>query len=254
MPTYYYVSLFEPGDERAEGTFETAYQALWSDQTGTYSDMGTPFMNGQPTDTIVYRPLRDVSDAEAKAYKARGIYCDGLNMIYPVSNNRNPVGNRNADTRRACNTIKKYLDRTRTAPKQDSHGTDINILRLGEQYLIAAECAYYLSGQNAAKKYLDALRDRAEETPGCLDVDASKIDIDYILDERTREMGAELIRFFDLKRTGKWDRVKKYNADTQFFDPAVHCLLAIPVSELEAISNYPDEFKQNPAYVSTTAE
>jgi hypothetical protein len=36
--------------------------------------------------------------------------------------------------------------------------------------------------------------------------------IDYILDERTRELAGEQMRWFDLARTGKLvERVKKYN-------------------------------------------
>lgn len=253
MPTYYYATLFDVNDKRCDGTFETVYQKLWNPATLDWGDMGVPVKDGQPTDTVAYRPMRVVDAAEAAAYKARGIYCDGLNMIYTGTDNA-PGGNRSSNQRKYANTITKFLDRTRLAPKQDNGGTDIILFRLAEQYLIAAECAYFLTGGNAAKVYIDNLRERARLTPGSLVVAAGDINIDYILDERTRELGAELIRWFDLKRTGRWSRIKTYNPDATFFDAAVHSLKPIPNDELERIENYPAIFKQNPNYPSRNNE
>ena len=247
MATYYYATLFDAEDKRCEGTFETAYQKLWNPTTGKYDDMGVPFKDGQPTDTIVYRPMRNVSAEEAAAYKKRGIYADGLNLIYTGANNA-PGGGYRSIQRMYCNTITKYLDRNRTAAKLDKSGNDIIIFRLAEQYLIAAECALMLEGGNAAKPYLDQLRARARKTPNALPVVAADIDIDYLLNERTREMGTEMIRWFDLKRTNKFDRVTKYNPDCGFFDINVHTLRPVPNSELERLTNYPESFKQNPGY------
>lgn len=249
MPTYYYVTLFDKDDKRGEGTFETVYRKLWNPVTNTYNDMGKPFKDGVPTDTILYRPLRNVSAAEAAEYKARGIYIDGLNMIYTGAKNA-PGGNRSSNQRKYSNTITKFLDRTRTEPKQDNGGTDIILFRLAEQYLIAAECAFYLNGGDAAKTYLDKLRERARKTPNSLVVNAADINVDYLLDERTRELGAELIRWFDLKRTNKWERITNLNPDASFFDPNVHKLKPVPNNELERVTNYPDGFKQNTGYPS----
>ncbi len=247
MATYYYATLFDANDKRCEGTFETTYQKLWNPTTGVYDDMGVPVKDGLPTDTVVYRPMREVSAAEAAEYKKRGIYCDGLNLIYTGANHA-PGGGYRSNQRMYCNTITKYLDRNRTAPKLEKSGNDIIIFRLGEQYLIAAECAFILEGGAAAKPYLDKLRARARKTADALPVVASDINIDYLLDERTREMGTEMIRWFDLKRTNKFDRVVKYNPDCNFFDINVHTLRPIPNSELERLTNYPESFKQNPGY------
>lgn len=249
MATYYYATLFDQDDKRLEGTFETVYRKLWNSTTGKYDDMGVPMKDGQPTDTVVYRPMRNVSAKEAAAYKARGIYIDGLNLIYTGANNA-PGGGYRSNERMYCNTITKYLDRNRTAPKHEKSGNDIIIFRLAEQYLIGAECALFLEGNIAAKPYIDQLRERARFTSNSLSVNAADIDIDYILDERTREMGTEMIRWFDLKRTNRFERIKMYNPDCEFYDINIHKLRPIPNSELERMTNYPQNFKQNPGYPS----
>jgi hypothetical protein len=251
MPTYYYVTLFDTDDKRAEGTFETTYQRLYL-TTGAQGDMGKPFtnglLNGPPTDTILYRPLRTLSAAEAEEYMARGIYADGLDFIYDLSvPGAPPKGLRSSNYRKYSNTITKFLDRNRTAPKQENGGKEIIVFRLAEFYLIGAECAYHLSGGAAAVPYIDKLRERARKTPGSLPVVAADIDVDYILDERTREIGGELIRWFDLKRTHKWDRVLKYNPDCTYFDASYCTVRPIPITELQGVSN-PDEFVQNPGW------
>lgn len=249
MPTYYYATLFDENDKRLEGTFETVYQQLWNPLTGRYDDMGVPEKDGLPTDTILYRPMRNVTDEEAAAYKARGIMVDGLNLIYTGDNFR-PGGGYRSNERMYCNTITKYLDRNRTEPKHEKSGNDVIIFRLAEMYLIAAECAYVLEGGHSAKPYLDQLRERARKTPDALPIDEQEIDIDFILDERTREMGVELVRWFDLKRTNKFERITRLNPDAEFFDSNVHRLRPIPNAELDRITNYPGGFRQNPGYPS----
>lgn len=249
MATYYYATIFDQEDKRLEGTFETVYRKLWNPATAKYDDMGVPEKDGKPTDTILYRPMRNVSTEEAAAFKARGIFIDGLNLIYTGKNNA-PGGGYRSNERMYCNTITKYLDRNRTAPKHEKSGNDIIIFRLAEQYLIAAECALILDGPSAAKPYLDQLRKRARLTPASLPVNEAEIDIDYILDERTREMGTEMIRWFDLKRTNRLERISQYNPDCEFFDINIHKLRPVPNSELERITNYPESFKQNPGYPS----
>ena len=79
-------------------------------------------------------------------------------------------------------------------------------------------------------------------------ITASDMNIDFILDERGRELAGEQQRFFDLTRTGKLiERVKKYNPNAAENIQDFHILRPIPQDELDAIVNK-DEFLQNPGY------
>ena len=47
-----------------------------------------------------------------------------------------------------------------------------------------------------------------------MEIKPEQLTLDFILDERARELGGEQQRWFDLKRTGKLlERVKAYNPD-----------------------------------------
>lgn len=251
MPTYYYATIFDNNDKRADGTFETTYQRLYL-TIGTESDMGKPFKNGIiggiPADTIVYKPLRNVNSTEIAAWSKRKIYCYGLNFIYDQSKPGSPpFGNRGSNARRAFPAITKFLDRNREAPKQEYGGKEIVIFRLAEMYLIGAECAFKLSGGAAAVPYIDNLRARARRVPGSLPVIASDINMTYLLDERTRELGGECLRWFDIKRTNAWNRIKTLNPDCTDFDESYCKVRPIPVAELKSVPNT-DEFTQNPGW------
>ena len=101
------------------------------------------------------------------------------------------------------------------------------IAKFSELYLIAAEAAVKLGNNAEARKQLNVLRARAgkwtySQNGNCaMTVDYSRelqaetpqtITIDYILDERMRELYGECMRRFDLLRTQTWvDRSLKYH-------------------------------------------
>ena len=74
-------------------------------------------------------------------------------------------------------------------------------------------------------------------------------DIDFILDERARELVGEQLRWFDLKRFGKEQfvkRIKKCNPDAANVDEH-HWVRPFPQTFLDAIENK-TEFTQNTGY------
>jgi hypothetical protein len=123
---------------------------------------------------------------------------------------------------------------------------DVFMMRLPEMYFIVAECEVMKSGGSTAKAadYINVIRKRAA-VPGKesqMTVSASDMNLDFILDERSRELCGEHLRWFDLKRTGKLiEYVKKYNPNIT--NQACE-LRPIPQSFLDSILN-PDEFGQN---------
>jgi len=126
---------------------------------------------------------------------------------------------------------------------------DVPILRLGDVYLIAAEAALrYNNDQGKAAGYVNTIRRRAAVTGRAdeMTVNAGDVTLDFILEERARELAGEQVRWVDLKRHGKLrsDYLSGKNPDIIAFDNAKNIVRPIPQSFLDAIAN-PDEFGTN---------
>lgn len=120
---------------------------------------------------------------------------------------------------------------------------DQYLFRLAETYLLRAEA--YLGAGNAAAAADDINVVRARS--GAAAVSAGAVNIDYILDERIRELGVEEKRLFTIMRLGKWyDRIIKCNP---FYASAAQTkfnLWPIPLQEIER--NRGAKLEQNPGY------
>jgi hypothetical protein len=126
---------------------------------------------------------------------------------------------------------------------------DVPILRLGEVYLIAAEAALrYNNDATKAATYVNTIRQRAAVTGRAAEmtVNAGDVTLDFILEERARELAGEQVRWTDLKRFGKLTSayLSSKNPDIVNFDDSKNTLRPIPQSYLDAISN-PEEFGSN---------
>lgn len=128
--------------------------------------------------------------------------------------------------------------------------TDQYFFRLAEAYLLRAE-AYVNKGENdKAAADINVLHTRANAKP-CT---ASQMSLDYILDERMRELVCEEKRRLTLSRMGKlYDRITKYNpyfsaensADKKAYDKH-YDLFPVPISAIQA--NKDAVLKQNDGY------
>jgi len=115
--------------------------------------------------------------------------------------------------------------------------------RLAETYLLRAE-AYLGKGdvQNATND-VNVLRTRAQTTLAT----AAEMNLDYILDERLRELYMEEFRSATLTRLGKlYDRDKRYNPKSGLSIEEYHNLWPIPATEIT--QNTGAALKQNPGY------
>jgi len=122
---------------------------------------------------------------------------------------------------------------------------DVMVFRLAETYLLRAEAYLDLNNKQKAADDLNIVRNRAHASP----VKAAEVDIDYILDERARELIVEEPRRRTLTRLGKLvERVKKYNLlpSTRNSIEAKHEWFPIPQSAIDA--NYGAKLEQNPDY------
>jgi hypothetical protein len=119
-------------------------------------------------------------------------------------------------------------------------------MRLAETYLLRAEAYLQLGDKARAADDINRVRNRAHAKPATAD----EIDIDYLLDERARELYGETCRFYVLRRTGKLiERVRKYNNNP--LNPGLniqdhHVLWPIPQMQIDLNINAP--FPQNPGY------
>ncbi|WP_353128545.1 RagB/SusD family nutrient uptake outer membrane protein [Parapedobacter pyrenivorans] len=119
-------------------------------------------------------------------------------------------------------------------------------LRFAETLLLRAEAYLGIGRPDLAAEDVNKVRNRAHATP----VSAANVDIDYILDERARELYGEEWRLITLRRTGKLiERVRKYNDNPMCPGADIdehNVLWPIPQSQIDL--NVDADFPQNPGY------
>jgi hypothetical protein len=155
--------------------------------------------------------------------------------------------------------LNKYLDPTRTSTNQEEGQRDHPIFRLANTYLMLAEALIRDGKVTEGLVWLNKVRTRAAK-PGqvaAMQVTAADLatsasgtaPIEFILDERARELTGETTRWFDLKRTGRLvgalSRVKKWNPQAAPNIQDFHALRPLPNVE---ILNSTGDMKQNPGY------
>lgn len=123
--------------------------------------------------------------------------------------------------------------------------SDIYAMRLAETYLLRAE-AYLKKGDavNAAAD-INTVRARA----GATLVAPENVDIDFILDERARELMGEEPRRLTLARLDLLhERVIKHNPVSSPTVQPFHNLLPIPQNQIDRTEGGKEAFPQNPGY------
>jgi starch-binding outer membrane protein, SusD/RagB family len=119
---------------------------------------------------------------------------------------------------------------------------DIIVMRLGETYLLKAEAQFKQGNTGGAATTLNILRARANAAP----ITGSDVTLDFILDERARELIGEENRRMTLMRTGTLvNRVVGRGLKITGI-AAKHLLLPIPLSEIQL--NKDAVLEQNPGY------
>jgi hypothetical protein len=125
----------------------------------------------------------------------------------------------------------------------DAQYNDQVFLRSAETYLLLAEANFRLNDLQGAADAINVLRNRARAPL----VTAGQITIDFILDERSRELFSEEDRRYALVRNSKLvERVKLYNKISATTIQPRDTLLPIPQSVIDA--NLSAVMRQNPGY------
>jgi len=141
------------------------------------------------------------------------------------------------------------------APTNNIGFGDVPVMRYAEMPLIAAECQIALGNPGEAASIINSeIRTQRVVAPGHTlaeaQVSANDMNIEWILEERARELCGEWLRWFDLKRTKKLVEYKKYHNPAMNGDNPVsetNYLWPIPTSYLDKLENA-EEFGQNPGY------
>jgi hypothetical protein len=238
VPSLHLLDLFnENVDQRYHGTFQTVWKANMGNlKAGTVN--GYPKMALGDTSMVFLKTVA----TPAQVANAKDRY-----KIYDRTTMYKEDGT--LQTRSQFIQLSKFMDPTRLTANQEWSSRDGFVIRIAEMYLIAAE-ALMTTNPTEALKYMNDLR-KKRAIPGkeaAMEVAVKDLTIDFILEERARELAGELLRWYDLKRTNKLiSYVQKYNNDAKGNIKEHHMLRPIPQVQLDAVSNK-DEFKQNPGY------
>lgn len=155
--------------------------------------------------------------------------------------------------------VKKFMDPSRGTNINDPSTRPVVITRFAEVYLIGAE-AYLQAGDKAkAAELLNVIRQRAafrktntaaQNTAAAeaMKITADEVTVDFILDERSRELFGEWMRWHDLVRTKSLvRRIQAWNPESGPNIKEHHVLRPIPQSQIDRTVEGP-KFPQNAGY------
>jgi starch-binding outer membrane protein, SusD/RagB family len=147
-------------------------------------------------------------------------------------------------------TLTKFFD-TKRPDITYTHGSrDYFIFRLADTKLLLAE-AYLQAGKRPeALKEINDVRTRAAFAgkAAAMQITDTQLSMDFIMEERARELAGEQTRWMDLKRWGKLvERVKLYNPQAAPYIKDIHNVRPIPQSQLDRVDSKAS-FKQNDGY------
>jgi hypothetical protein len=227
-PFFRLLNMYTKGDGRLEQTFMLELYGTGTTANGVkyfnyYNDKKAPIL-------AYYAPAW-ATDADIAEWKANDPNNQKTNTIITKTTLDNTgIGpstqvhatwkeRRSMDLGVPC--IKKFDDYTATSMGNRSTSCsthDVVVSRLGEAYLIAAEAYLQAGDKGKAAEMINKLRQRPGTIKAgfeaAMNVSANDINIDFILDERAREMAGEYVRYTDLKRTHKLvEYVTMYNED-----------------------------------------
>ena len=149
-------------------------------------------------------------------------------------------------------TLVKFLDPLRPDLTYTNGSRDFLMFRLAETQLIAAEALLKMGKPAEALPFVNAVRRRAA-FPGreaAMQITSAQLTMEFIMEERERELLGEMFRWFDLKRWGVLiERVKLYNPDAAAnIKAGKHELRPIPQDQIDRTAGGATAFPQNPGY------
>jgi hypothetical protein len=241
-PNYNYTMVVAFADKVNDYRYDRTFQTHWITNRNTTTPRGTLIPG---VDTAIWMPGRLVTPAERNAFK-------GIIFEPPVTGATVPY------TAIIYPSMRKYDDSTR-AFLNDASTRPFILFKFSEVYLIAAEAAFKLNDLTNASLMLNVLRQRAAYRPTnnaaqnaasvvAMTINPAQVTLDLILDERTRELFGEYLRWWDLVRTQTLlSRVQLYNPEAAAGIKPYHVLRPIPQQQIDLVTEGP-KFPQNTGY------
>jgi hypothetical protein len=160
-------------------------------------------------------------------------------------------------------SMKKYDDPNR-ADVNDASTRPFIFARFADVYLIAAEAYFKMGDNTSAAAMLNVVRQRAAfgtTNPGgnaaaviAQTITPAQVTLDFILDERSRELFGECQRWWDLVRTQslnerlmQWNPTEAYTHYATSSPANAYSLRPIPQTQINLVTSGP-VFPQNPGY------
>ncbi len=240
-PTDFSLGMWDRSiDSRYDNSYKHVWYAnsesnipVWSDAEEAlgYGVAGQPKFTVGDTAVYIPGPGKDAEWTEEKQARAR----------YMVITS-------DEYTEKLFPTLNKFIDDSRPDRQKTQGQRDFYLMRLGEAYLLRAEARLQQNNLTGAADDINVIRRRAA-VPGKetdMEIDASDVTLDFLLDERARELDGEGQRWWDLVRTGKLvERVRLHNPQAAPNIQDYHIRRPIPQTQIDnTLGGYP----QNSGY------
>ena len=219
-------------DSRYKKTFKDTYIA---NRTGTFVpsfDNSKPSLTFALGDTTIFLPGFEMPVAE----RARKKY----QVLVPSRYDE-----------RLFLGLLKHIDGGRIDRTQFEGGRDYIAMRLADTYLMLAEAQLKAGNKAEAVKNINTVRTRAAWAGRTtqMQITEAQLDMEFIMEERERELTGEQLRWLDLKRWGNLiERVKKFNPQAAPNIKDFHVLRPIPQTQIDRAEGGATAFPQNPGY------
>ena len=267
MPTPYELSLWNkwvgtPGasdilDTRFDGSFQTVWIATVGNVRNPAGTCPACTSNGVVNvgDKAAFMPNYPVTNAFRQSKPYEILTACPTDQVAPTAatycGDRNNANDGYTNWQRFP-SLKKFQDNLRANLTAQEGGKVEVVYRLGEVYLLAAEADVGLGNTAEAATFVNVLHTRAASPAHKNDynVTAAQMTLDYIMEERERELAGEHNRWYDIVRPGAqyfMDRVKKYNPRAAANIKLTHALRPIPQSQIDGVISGP-KYPQNPGY------
>lgn len=285
MPTYYFMNLWQDWDARYDADFQEEFKENKKFGSFTWTEaeankylmpelVGKKVKKGE----VVFRFTRQHVSAEEEA--AHNYATVDIDKLYETENVTPEGGARvrnfNENPTKSTQYIASSFPRFNKFRiwDGDANGTvllleglasskasfaDVPVMRYAEMPLIAAECYIALGDQASAARIINSeIRTarvvKAGHSLAEAQVNPADMTIDWIMEERARELCGEWLRWFDVKRIyapqGKFASTIRGRNPSMTKDDCIqefHSLRPIPLNFLDKLNN-PEEFGQNPGY------